>query len=268
MTPNFFKRLLGSPRGGGGNPTQLNLPQAQPRDPAPLPGRQPEPKVLPGNFYFLPVFVELTLGDTVYPGYPKIAIFDTGNQVMRWGSKMEFSAPLPNSPKAPWIDDPELGVARRTLAGVEDVLGAEGTIGGMRYRFETILEQGKNIIVYGLYNPETRTRTAYGFNRMIFDGTLFRSGLLSHACAEWRRIRKTLFDNENRLGKVHRWTTKVHRWTTKVHRWTTKGLEEPAEVVQKLMKAREEAQAEVHQGAADLAQHESSCEACKAARQA
>jgi hypothetical protein len=123
MPPNFFQRLWGSLQGGGDNPNQLNLPQPPPRDPAPPPGRQPEPKVLPGNFYFLPAFVELTLGDTVYPGYPKIAIFDTSNQVMRWGSKMEFSAPLPNSPKAPWIDDPELGVARRTLAGVEDVLG-------------------------------------------------------------------------------------------------------------------------------------------------
>jgi hypothetical protein len=200
--------------------------------------------VLPGNFYFLPFFVELTLGDTVYPGYPKIAVFDTGRQMMRWGSKLEWSAPLPDSPKAPWIDDPELGVARRALTSVEDVLGAEGTIGGRRYRFETVLDQGNNITVYGLYNPETNTRTAYGFDKRVFDGTLFGSGLLTHPCADWRQIRKKLFDQKHSLEIARRWE---------------KDDEEPPDVKQKLRKAREAAVVEYRTA---LAQHESACEAC------
>jgi hypothetical protein len=197
---------------------------------------------------FFPFFVELTLGDTVYSGHPKSAIFDTGRQVMRWGSKMEWSAPLPDSPKVPWIDDPELGVARRQLTSIEDVLGAEGTIGGKRYRFETILDQGNNITVYGLYNAETNTRTAYGFDKKIFDGSLFQSGLLSHPCADWRKSRKKLFDREDQLEITRR--------------WETDGREESPEMARRLRKAIEDGEAGVAECRTALAQHESACDVC------
>lgn len=76
------------------------------------------------------------------------------------------------------------------------MLGAEGVIGRKLYRFKKVLETGKNVIVYALFNPETRTRGAYGFDRRIFVGTFAGRGPMAATCAEGRRLSKQLSDRK------------------------------------------------------------------------
>lgn len=88
---------------------------------------------------------------------------------------MEWSWPDPSKARVPWIDDNQRGLTRRTLASVEDVLGAEGTIGGKLIRFERILDLGHNQVVYALYCPTENFRMAYGFDRLIVEPTYVKS---------------------------------------------------------------------------------------------
>jgi hypothetical protein len=48
---------------------------------------------------------------------------------------------------------------------MSDPAGVEGLFGGKRYRFEKILDAGKNQVVYRLICDEDQTRIAYGFPR-------------------------------------------------------------------------------------------------------
>ena len=81
--------------------------------------------------------------------------------------------PNPSIPRVPWIDDPKTGLSQRTIQSAEDLLGAEGILGGKKYVFEQVLDLGKNQVTYSLYSPETGTRIAYGFARQLFEGTKF-----------------------------------------------------------------------------------------------
>ncbi|WP_263352725.1 hypothetical protein [Acidicapsa acidisoli] len=239
-------------QGWRGAPIQLNLKPPPRKETRPASPPQPATPV-PGNFFYFEVFIELKLGGAVYIGYPKVAIRSSNNEV-RWGSKMEFSWPDPSKPHAPWIDDPERGIAHRTLDSVEDVLGAEGTIGGRRYRFETILELGNNVIVYGLYNPETRTRTAYGFSRGVFDGTYSKRGMFTTSCVVCLRLKKTLLDREHICANFH-------------SQRTIRESQKSPDSIQLFLAAQEESRTLVDQSRTELALHESTCENCKVASQ-
>jgi hypothetical protein len=117
--------------------------------------------------------IEITVGGVVHLGLPKRAINDVGKNppVQRWGTPIELACPQPSTPRGRWIDDPMTGVSRRPLNAPEDWLGAEGTLGARKYRFEQISDKGKNQVVYSLFNPDTRTRIAYGFPIAIFAGS-------------------------------------------------------------------------------------------------
>jgi hypothetical protein len=128
-----------------------------------------KPDLVPGNFLNFEFFIELTVGDLVHLGYPKIPIRDTTTKLVRWGSRVEWAWPDPSKPRIPWIDNDQRGLAHRTMASVEDVLGAEGVIGGKLMRFEQILDLGRNQIVYALFCPTHNFRMAYGFDRLIFE---------------------------------------------------------------------------------------------------
>jgi hypothetical protein len=130
-----------------------------------------KPDLVPGNFLSFEFFIELKVGDRVHLGYPKIPVRNTTTKLVRWGSNVEWAWPNPSKARVPWIDDDQRGVTHRTLASVEDVLGAEGMIGGKLMRFERILDLGRNQIVYALYCPTHNFRMAYGFDRLIFEPT-------------------------------------------------------------------------------------------------
>lgn len=159
-----LRRLLVSFRGALGTPIQLNLSpplseKTQRRD------TQRERELVPGNFLWFGFFIGLKLGDAVHLGYPKAPIRDVMTKEVRWGSNLEYAWPDPSKPPLPWVDDPQRGIAQRTITSAEDILGAEGTLGGRLFRFERILELGNSFVVYALFNPETRTRIACGFSR-------------------------------------------------------------------------------------------------------
>jgi hypothetical protein len=128
-------------------------------------------ELLPGRYYSFKLFIDITVNGNRHLGYAKQAIRDIGKTppVIRWGSSMELSWPSPEIPHARWIDDPKSGLLGRTITSPEDFLGAEGTIGDKRYRFEQILDLGKNQVVFSLFRPENQTRIAYGFSREIFE---------------------------------------------------------------------------------------------------
>jgi hypothetical protein len=133
-----------------------------------------KPDLFPGNFLNFEFFIEIKVGDLVHLGYPKIPIRDMTTKLVRWGSKMDWSWPDPSKTRIPWVDDDQRGLTHRTLASAEDVLGAEGTIGGKLLRFERILDLGHNQVVYALYCPVENFRMAYGFDRLIFEPTYIK----------------------------------------------------------------------------------------------
>jgi hypothetical protein len=127
---------------------------------------------VPGNHFNLEFFIELTLGGVAHLGYPKHAIRDLGTpSVVRWGSPIALAYPNPSIPHLPWIDDPKTGLSQRKIQSAEDLIGAEGILGGRKYVFEQVLDLGKNQVTYSLFNLETRSRIAYGFSRQLFEGT-------------------------------------------------------------------------------------------------
>jgi hypothetical protein len=130
------------------------------------------PERIPGNFYFFEMFIEIAIDGRTHLGYPKQAIRDIGKTppVIRWGSSPKLSWPNPAIPHVPWIDVPNKGLAGRTIASPEDVLGAEGIVGNKHYRFDQILDVGKNQVVFSLFCPENQTRMAYGFSLEVFRG--------------------------------------------------------------------------------------------------
>ena len=147
--------------------------EVQPPQPAQLRSEEPaSPKLIPGNYYFVELLIEMTVGGVVHLGLPKRLINDVGKNppVQRWGTPIELAYPQPSTPRMRWIDDPTTGLSRRSLTAPEDWLGAEGMVGGRRYRFEQILEKGQNQVVFSLFNPDDSTRIAYGFPRAIFAG--------------------------------------------------------------------------------------------------
>jgi hypothetical protein len=150
-------------------PIGLNL------SPPPLkqaPDRADSPELVPGNYFNFEFFIELTLGGVAHLGYPKQPIRDLGTpSVIRWGSPIQLAYPNPSVPRVPWIDDPKTGLSHRKIQSAEDLLGSEGILGGKKYVFEQVLDLGKNQVTYSLFNPETRTRIAYGFSRKLFQGT-------------------------------------------------------------------------------------------------
>lgn len=133
-----------------------------------------EPELVPGNFFAFEFFIELKLGDSVHIGYPSVPTRDMTTKLVRWGSKLEWSWPDPSKARAPWIDDVQRGLAKRTLVNVEDALGAEGMIGDKPMRFERILFLGRNQVVYALHCPTQNFRIAYGFDRVIFEPNYIR----------------------------------------------------------------------------------------------
>jgi hypothetical protein len=128
------------------------------------------PERVPGNYYFFEFLIEITIAGTTHLGYPKRAILDVGETppVVVWGSPLNLAYPHPSILRAPWIDDPKRGLTGRAMTYPEDLLGAEGTVGDKRYRFEKILDAGKNQVVYSLFCDQNGTRIAYGFSRKLF----------------------------------------------------------------------------------------------------
>ena len=176
MESKFLSRLFGIVNRSGtlsGQPSIVPSSEISKRtiaqsEPPPV-GRKPE--LVPGNFFSFEFFIELKIGDVVHLGYLKVCLRDTSTGTVRWGSKVDWSWPDPNKLRIAWVDDEQRGLSGRTLASVEDALGAEGTIGDMRLRFEKILDLGRNQIVYALYCPERDIRLAYGFDRCAFELT-------------------------------------------------------------------------------------------------
>jgi hypothetical protein len=130
------------------------------------------PERVPGNFYFFKMFIEITIDGKAYVGCPKQAIrirtIGRTTPVIRWGSPVELAWPNPAFPRARWVDEPFKGLAGRNIYSAEDLLGATGTLGGKKCCFESILEVGKNQVVFSLFCPEDQTRIGYGFPRQIF----------------------------------------------------------------------------------------------------
>lgn len=125
--------------------------------------------LVPGNFYSFEFFLEIPVAGQFHAGVPTVCIRTP--EGTRWGSHVEWCWPDPSKRHIRWVDDPVRGISSRTLASPEDILGAEGSIGDMRLRFERILDWGKNQIVYALYCPEKNIRLAYGFSVDLFKAT-------------------------------------------------------------------------------------------------
>jgi hypothetical protein len=204
MEDGFFKRLWKRPTASSVGPIRLNLepPDAtapQPRPPMPgAPSKQGE--LVPGNFFLFEMFLLVSIAGKVHIGSPKVPIRNTLTGEVRWGSKPQHSYPQPDSVQIPWLDDPERGIGARQIAKPEDMLGAEGRLGDHRFRFERILDLGRNVVVYALLNPDKQTRMAYGFNRDAVE-----PGYLSPAEMEMRamatKLQKTDPELETAAGK-------------------------------------------------------------------
>lgn len=188
-----FLQWLGKVFSGNRTPTRLDLgpPKIVKPPSAPSVATAPAATPIPGNFMFFGMFLELTVEGVVHVGLPQRAVrlMRLGGEPpeIRWGVPPEWGSDDPSKPHAPWIDDPKNGVAQRNILSVVDLLGAEGTVGGRHYRFETILELKKSgpreyptyKVTYGLYDDESRSRMAYGFYK--FDGALFEGlDLIDH----------------------------------------------------------------------------------------
>ena len=174
METKLLKRIMGIVRGSvdpspppiAPSPENLAAPVNRP-----LPNPSPRVTAVPGNFYSFEFFIELKSGDVVHVGYPKICVRDQTTGAVRWGSKIEWAWPDPAKRRVAWVDHEDRGLQSRTLAMPEDALGAEGMIGDTHFRFEKILDLGKNQIVYALYCAEKKIRLAYGFDRHVFEPT-------------------------------------------------------------------------------------------------
>ena len=131
------------------------------------------PELVPGNYYSFDFLVEITNKGTSYTGHPCRAILHIvdGHHVTSWGGDIKYLAPTPAIACIAWIDDPEKGLSQRQLSIPEDLIGAEGIIGGKRCIFERILDLGKNVVVYSIYFYEQQFRVAYGFHRDMFMAT-------------------------------------------------------------------------------------------------
>ena len=129
------------------------------------------PDRVPGNFYFFRFWVELQANGKTYVGLPKQAIRQSkadGTTEVRWGSPVDLAWPNPNVAHAQWVGDPKTGVASLRLWKPEDLVGAEGNLGDRKFRFEAILDAGKNQIVYSLFCEQGQFRIAFGFPRDMF----------------------------------------------------------------------------------------------------
>lgn len=148
---------------------QLDI-KPTPAKPAPV--NAAPPKLVPGNYYFFDFFIEIILNGVTYLGYPKQAINDLGTTppVVRWGSPIKLAFPDPSISRLRWTDDPKTGLAQRSLTCAQDLLGAEGIVGGKKLRFEGILQETKSHAVYSLYSEDEKFRMAYGFSRELFAG--------------------------------------------------------------------------------------------------
>jgi hypothetical protein len=111
------------------------------------------------------MFLQVSIAGKVHIRSPRVPIRNTMSGEVRWGSKLEHMHPGPNSAQIPWVDDPERGIGGRQIGKPEDMLGAEGKLGEHRFRFEKILDLGKNVVVYALLNPDKQIRMAYGFEQ-------------------------------------------------------------------------------------------------------
>jgi hypothetical protein len=128
------------------------------------------PELVPGNYYSFDFLIEITNKGASYIGHPCRAIRHVvgGHHVTSWGADIKYLAPTPAIARIAWIDDPEKGLSQRELSIPEDLIGAEGIIGGKRCLFEQILDLGKNVVVYSIYCYEQQFRVAYGFRRNMF----------------------------------------------------------------------------------------------------
>ncbi len=68
-----------------------------------------------------------------------------------------------------WSDDPQQGLFCRKIYHPKEVLGCRGTIQGVPYAFDDILQVGQNLLVYQLTNLNTCSYGACGFGRDEFD---------------------------------------------------------------------------------------------------
>lgn len=150
-------------------PTDLNLrPVATTRGPGDLASAA----VLPGNYYFVEAHVRINIGGVTHLGAAMQAIYDTQSKppLIRWGMPLTPALATRTSADVLWTEDPENGLSLRKITAPGDLLGAEGLLGGKKYRFEQILQDGKNVVVYALISDENQTRVAYGFGRELFRG--------------------------------------------------------------------------------------------------
>jgi hypothetical protein len=166
-TSGRFKRLVSLLKGSSSEPVKLELGGTSPKPKQTAAAVQGER--VPGNYYVVEFLIKVPLRNTVQFGFPKVAIRNITSGQKSWGSKIDLCWPNPEKPHVDWIDDPEHGFGARTIERPEDALGAEGIIGGNPYRFERILDIGKNQVVYALYNPVNQTRLAFGFDRGSFE---------------------------------------------------------------------------------------------------
>ena len=164
---NILKRFFQRERDLPDGPLQLNLPSPPPRPPQRQKPQPPAERV-PGNFFTFTFILDIEISGVVHAGLPKLALRNSITGQVRWGESLSNLRPDPNRPRISWIDDPVRGVNQRTLENPEDVLGAEGTLGGKRIRFERILDLGRNVVVYALFCPDQNFRIAYGWNREVF----------------------------------------------------------------------------------------------------
>ena len=162
MPSSILKRLSDIFKNWHKPPVKLDLSQPPRRQ---MQRAVQKPEAIPGNYFSFGVLLELKLGDKVHVGSPADAFRDPTTLKVRWGCRVDFLLPGASVPRGPWVDDPVFGIAQRMIRSPEDLLGAEGTFGGIHYRFEQILNSGPNVVVYALYNSEGGTRTAYGFMR-------------------------------------------------------------------------------------------------------
>jgi hypothetical protein len=130
------------------------------------------PKPTPGNYYFFEFLIEIIVEGVTYLGYPKTAINDLGvtPPALRWASPLKLALPDPSMSRMRWIDDPKTGLAQRAITCAQGLLGAEGIVGQRKLRFEGILQETKNQVVYSLYNEDGQFRIAYAFPRELFAG--------------------------------------------------------------------------------------------------
>jgi hypothetical protein len=164
MPSDVLKRLSDLFKNRHKPPVKLDLSQP-PRRQIERAVEKREATRIPGNYFSFGMLLELKLGDEVHVGSPADAFRDPTTLKVRWGCRADFLLPGASVPRAPWVDDPIVGIAQRMIRSPEDLLGAEGTFGGIHYRFEQILNSGPNVVVYALYNQDGGTRAAYGFMR-------------------------------------------------------------------------------------------------------